>query len=111
MYAWQDLFNEENYALYHSLAIDNIVRPWEKLVMGMRFTELGALRFDKDFRAVSTYIAGQTNLGVREKFIRLQQMSYILNLSDVSREPRPSTIIDPKLTKRLLASLGSTGRR
>ncbi len=107
---YREVLNESNFALYHSLAIDQIVRPWENLILGssssggggsgagasgrgagaqgaggsMRFTELGALRFDKDLRNISNYVAGQTNLGVREKFIRLQQMSYILNLDPVS---------------------------
>lgn len=83
---YRDLFDEANYQIYHSLAIDSIVRPWEKLVMGMKFTELGALRFDKDVRSISTFIANETRSSVvREKFTRLQQMSYILNLDPVSR--------------------------
>ncbi|KDN49956.1 COG4-domain-containing protein [Tilletiaria anomala UBC 951] len=82
---YKDLFEDSNYDLYHSLAIDAIVRPWEKLIIGMRFTELGALRFDKDLRSITAHIAGQTSLGVREKFLRLQQMSFILQL-DPSEE-------------------------
>ena len=48
--------------------------------MGMRFTELGALKFDKDLRAVIGFLTAQTSLPIRDKFTRLQQISYVLNL-------------------------------
>ena len=62
------------------MALDALLKPWEALVMGMRFTELGALKFDKDIRAIMAFLESQTTLPVRERFSRLQQMSYVLNL-------------------------------
>lgn len=95
------------------MCVDVLVRPWEKLVMGMKVTEvrllsllslmrlqslisplfvllqLGALRFDRDLRSISAFLSSQTSFGgSREKFIRLQQMSTILNLGAV-RLSRP----------------------
>ena len=47
--------------------------------------QLGAIRFDRDIRSVTTYLSSQTVFGdVREKFTRLQQMSILLNLDNVS---------------------------
>ncbi|PWN50187.1 COG4-domain-containing protein [Violaceomyces palustris] len=83
---YRDIFTESNYNSYVSMALDALLKPWEKLVLGMKFTELGALRFDKDVRGISTYLASQTSMGVREKFTRLQQISYILNLDGTEDE-------------------------
>ena len=43
--------------------------------------QLGAVRLDRDLRAVIGYLSNQTVFGnAREKFQRLQQMSTLLNL-------------------------------
>jgi conserved oligomeric Golgi complex subunit 4 len=85
-----------------SLTLDVLIRPWEKHLMGLRFTEvcivisgtglidaryvqLGAIKFDRDLRAITTHLASQTAFGdSREKFLRLQQLSTLLNLDRVS---------------------------
>jgi len=78
---YKDTFTESNYRLFFGLVLDVILRPWEKFVMGFKFTELGAIRFDRDLRAITTYLSSQTAFGdAREKFLRLQQLSTILNL-------------------------------
>ncbi|KAF7304762.1 Cog4 domain-containing protein [Mycena kentingensis (nom. inval.)] len=78
---YKDNFTENNYRLFFGLALDVILRPWEKLMMSFRFTELGAIRFDRDLRAITTHLATQTAFGdAREKFLRLQQFSTVLNL-------------------------------
>ncbi|SPO28923.1 related to conserved oligomeric Golgi complex component 4 [Ustilago trichophora] len=73
-------FTDSNFNTYVSMALDALLKPWESMVLGMRFTELGALKFDKDLRAVIGFLTSQTNLPVRDKFTRLQQISYVLNL-------------------------------
>jgi len=78
---YKDTFTEGNYCLIFSLALDVLLRPWEKLIMGFKFSDLGAIRFDRDLRAITAYLSSQTAFGdVREKLIRLQQMSTLLNL-------------------------------
>ena len=43
--------------------------------------QLGALRFDRDLRSIANFLSSQTSFGgSREKFIRLQQISTVLNL-------------------------------
>ena len=45
--------------------------------------QLGALRFDKDVRTICSWLATHSKSGsVRDKFARLQQVSYVLNLDD-----------------------------
>jgi hypothetical protein len=47
-------------------------------------SQLGAVRFDRDMRAVTTYLFTQTAFGdVRDKFVRLQQIATLLNLDQV----------------------------
>lgn len=46
--------------------------------------QLGAVRFDRDLRAIIGYLASQITFGdIREKFLRLQQISTLLNLDAV----------------------------
>lgn len=50
------------------------------------FVQLGAVRFDRDLRSIMTYLSSQTIFGdIREKFVRLQQISSLLNLDNVSK--------------------------
>jgi hypothetical protein len=47
-------------------------------------SQLGAVRFDRDLRAITTYLSSQTAFGdVREKFVRIQQIGTLLNLDQV----------------------------
>ena len=111
----QDTLTENNYRLFFGLALDVLIRPWEKLVLGQKYNEvpligraapslflqiflfiafssplpplssqLGAVRFDRDLRAITTYLSSQTAFGeVRDKFVRLQQIGTLLNLDHV----------------------------
>ncbi|KAI0350116.1 COG4-domain-containing protein [Trametes cingulata] len=78
---YKDTFTESNFRLFFGLALDVLVRPWEKLVVGLKYSELGAIRFDHDLRAVVAYLSSQTVFGdIRDKFVRLQQIATLLNL-------------------------------
>ncbi|KAI0303459.1 COG4-domain-containing protein [Multifurca ochricompacta] len=78
---YKDALTENNYRLFFGLALDVLIRPWEKLVLNQKYNELGAIRFDRDLRAVTAYLSSQTAFGdVRDKFVRLQQIGTLLNL-------------------------------
>ncbi|KZV88864.1 COG4-domain-containing protein [Exidia glandulosa HHB12029] len=79
--AFKDAFTEENYRLFFTFILDMIVRPWERYVFGLKFTELGAIRFDQDLRFITSFLSNQVSFGaVRERFQRLQQISTLVNL-------------------------------
>ncbi|TFK26371.1 COG4-domain-containing protein [Coprinopsis marcescibilis] len=81
MDGYKDVFSDNNYRSFFGLTLDIILRPWEKHVVSLRYTELGAIRFDRDLRAITAYLSSQTPFGdVREKLLRLQQISTLLNL-------------------------------
>jgi conserved oligomeric Golgi complex subunit 4 len=108
--AWEALmsgpkstFTEGNYRTFFGMAIEMLVKPWEKMLGIMKFTEvrvchffdnkvysdilsqLGAVRLDRDIRAVVGYLSSQATFGnAREKFQRLFQVSTLLNLDAVS---------------------------
>ncbi|KAF8633700.1 hypothetical protein AX17_004358 [Amanita inopinata Kibby_2008] len=83
MESYKEMLTENNYRLFFSLAIDAILTPWEKVVTSMKFNELGAIRFDHDLRSIMSYLSSQIAFGdVRERFIRLQQISMLLNLDN-----------------------------
>ena len=79
---FRDQLTESNYALLFTMAVDALVLPWEQAVMQLAFTELGALRFDKDLRGVFTALSDLASWGIRDKFLRLQQISYVLNMDE-----------------------------
>ncbi|KAF9228537.1 COG4-domain-containing protein [Gyrodon lividus] len=78
---YKDAFTENNYRMLFGLALDVILRPWEKYILTLHYSELGAIRFDRDLRSIMAYLSSQTVFGdIREKFVRLQQISSLLNL-------------------------------
>ena len=83
---FRGVFTDANLNTYIGMALDALLKPWESMVLGMRFTELGALKFDKDLRAVIGFLTGQSTMPVRDKFTRLQQISYVLNLDATEDE-------------------------
>ena len=95
------------------MTVEILVRPWEKMITMMKFTEvgqrgrllraiwrlappeqeltgplqLGAIRFERDIRSIINYLSSQTNFGgAREKFVRLQQIATVLNM-DADEDP------------------------
>nr|XP_019049350.1 hypothetical protein I302_03136 [Kwoniella bestiolae CBS 10118]OCF28280.1 hypothetical protein I302_03136 [Kwoniella bestiolae CBS 10118] len=84
---YKDSFTDHNYQTFFNLTVEVLVRPWEKMIQGMRFTELGAIRLERDVRAIANYLSAQTSFGgARDKFTRLQQIATVLNL-DADEDP------------------------
>ena len=77
-----DTLTSANYSLAFGLAADAAAAAWEDVALTQQYTELGALRFDKDIRAVLAQLTEHAPLGVRDRFARLQQIAYTLNADD-----------------------------
>ncbi|ORX36086.1 COG4 transport protein-domain-containing protein [Kockovaella imperatae] len=87
MDGYKDSFTDNNYQAFFNMTVEILVRPWEKMILSMRFTELGGIRFERDVRAIINYLSSQTNFGgAREKFVRLQQIATVLNM-DAEEDP------------------------
>lgn len=81
---YRGTLTESNYDQLMALALDCITKEWEKIITQTKFNQLGSLRFDKDFRAVSAHLSSLTEWTSRDKFARLQQISTLLNLEQLS---------------------------
>ncbi|KAF8317381.1 COG4-domain-containing protein [Clavulina sp. PMI_390] len=80
---FKETFTDSNYHAFFLITVEILTRLWEKQILAMRFSELGAIRFDRDLRAVSSFLGNQLEFGdTREKFQRLQQISTLLNLDE-----------------------------
>jgi len=80
---YKETFTTPNYQLIFGLTIGVLSRLWESQLKSMKFTELGALRFDRDLRSINSFLSNQTAFGVsvlRESFSRLQQIGMLLSV-------------------------------
>jgi len=82
--SFEDNFTPTNFDTFVHAVVGITLKKFEKLLLQKQVSQLGALQFDKDFRAVSTYFSSKTQRTVRDKFARLTQMSSLLNLEKVS---------------------------
>lgn len=74
-----------------------VTKELEKLCLSSKFNQLGALQFDKSLRSIVTYFSSVISAGnsidsaafgaptsaIRDKFIRLNQISSLLNSEQV----------------------------
>lgn len=80
---YRDILTPDNWEMLLRLAVDAVVQAWEIWVMNVEYSELGALRFDKDLRTISTFLSSNSSTGgLRERFARLTHISYLLNLDE-----------------------------
>jgi len=82
--SFEEGFTPSNFDTFVHTIVSIILKKFEKLLLQKQVSQLGALQFDKDFRAVSSYFSSKTQRTVRDKFARLTQMSSLLNLEKVN---------------------------
>ncbi len=63
--------------------IEYILFLWIIFLFNFLIFKLGGLQFDKEVRAVMTYLTNATSLPIRDKFQRLTQISTLLSLEKV----------------------------
>ncbi|ORY88716.1 COG4 transport protein-domain-containing protein [Leucosporidium creatinivorum] len=83
MGGYRESLTPTNFNLFFATAVNVLVRPWEGMIRGMKFTELGALRLDRDVRSILSYLSSQSAFSsgsLRESFSRLQQIATLLTL-------------------------------
>ncbi|GAA5973624.1 hypothetical protein JCM8115_002940, partial [Rhodotorula mucilaginosa] len=81
-----DSLTESNYNHFFSTAVNVLVRPWESMIRGMKYSELGALRLDRDIRSILSHLISQAPYAsgsLRESFSRLQQIATLLTLDSI----------------------------
>ncbi|XP_029638336.1 conserved oligomeric Golgi complex subunit 4-like [Octopus sinensis] len=77
-------FTVNNYDRFVGVVTNEITAQLEKTVLKTTFNRLGGLQFDKELRALASYLTSVTTWTIRDKFARLTQMATILNLERVT---------------------------
>ncbi|CAI9716005.1 Hypothetical predicted protein [Octopus vulgaris] len=77
-------FTVNNYDRFVGAVTNEITAQLEKTVLKTTFNRLGGLQFDKELRALASYLTSVTTWTIRDKFARLTQMATILNLERVT---------------------------
>ncbi|XP_067007439.2 conserved oligomeric Golgi complex subunit 4 isoform X2 [Anabrus simplex] len=73
-----------NYDALVRMLTAEVTAHMEKVVFKSSFNRLGGLVFDKEVRALVSYLTSSTSWSIRDKFSRLTQIATILNLEKVS---------------------------
>ncbi|CAG8626693.1 46549_t:CDS:10 [Gigaspora margarita] len=81
---YQSTFSDNNYNQLMMHILESVTNMLEKTVFGTKFNQFGALRFDKDLRAVNNYFSTKMRWVFRDKLTRLNQISTLLNLESLS---------------------------
>ncbi|KAG0141759.1 hypothetical protein CROQUDRAFT_51247 [Cronartium quercuum f. sp. fusiforme G11] len=100
---YQTALTSSNFHQLFALTINTLSRPWETQIRNMKFTELGAIRFDRDLRSISSYLTSQTSFAisiVNEAFARLRQIALLLGL-DEEEENLKDFLVGEEVTWRL----------
>ncbi|KAJ3082538.1 Golgi transport complex subunit 4, partial [Rhizoclosmatium hyalinum] len=78
---FKSTYSPRNHNQNVSYFIDAILAEWERhMFANVKFNALGALRFDKDLRSVTSYLTSLTTWSIRDKFVRLNNASALLNV-------------------------------
>ncbi|KAI8620669.1 COG4 transport protein-domain-containing protein [Chytriomyces sp. MP71] len=77
---YKNTYSPRNHNQNVAYFIETILKEWERHSFSVKFNALGALRFDKDLRGVTSYLTGLTQWSMRDKFVRLNNASALLNV-------------------------------
>ncbi|KAG0095611.1 Golgi transport complex subunit 4 [Podila epicladia] len=80
---YKSTLTEDNYNQVIARAVTSLTRTWEKIIFQTRFNKMGAIRFDKDLRAVGFYLVSLTSFPLRDKLTRLNQQAMLLDLEEL----------------------------
>ncbi|KAG0342216.1 Golgi transport complex subunit 4 [Podila humilis] len=80
---YKSTLTEDNYNHVIAKAVTSLTKTWEKIIFQTRFNKMGAIRFDKDLRAVGFYLVSLTSFPLRDKLTRLNQQAMLLDLEEL----------------------------
>lgn len=82
--SFKDVMNTRNYECLVSLVASDATARLERAIKKSTFNRLGGLVLDQEIRALSSYLTAATSWSVRDKMIRLTQITTLLNLEKVT---------------------------
>ncbi|RDD41207.1 Conserved oligomeric Golgi complex subunit 4 [Trichoplax sp. H2] len=81
---YKEHLSTANFDLLISLLTNEITTELENAIFRSTFNRLGGLQFDKELRALVSFLTSVTQWTIRDKFARLSQIAIILNLENVN---------------------------
>ena len=80
-FCWlQAILAPEMYRKVIDIAVDKIVARMEACVAQKQFSQFGGLQLEKDIRSLVIGLSELTNVSMRDKFSRLQQIATVLGV-------------------------------
>lgn len=79
---WVNSLTTNNFDEVFIKSTTHLIQLWENLVFNTRtckFSVSGAIQFEKDVHDLLGYLSGLSNVGIRELFSRIRQISSVLN--------------------------------
>ena len=73
----------KNFEMIIDHLLEDICHQLERGILRSRFTQMGALLLDKEFRTLSSYLSGKTRVSIREKLARTNQIISLLSLESL----------------------------
>ncbi len=77
------MLSTSNLDLFVELLSEDIAQHMERVVFQLKFSQLGALQFDKDVRALIAQVTSASQWPVRDKFGKIIQVSSLVNVDTV----------------------------
>jgi len=77
---YQKNLTENAYNRLFAMVIQTVVGDFEKLILKLRFNQLGAMLLDKHIRTLSSYLTNSSSWSSRDRFTKLTQISTLLNM-------------------------------
>ncbi|KAL0275674.1 UNVERIFIED_CONTAM: hypothetical protein PYX00_003462 [Menopon gallinae] len=104
--SFKESLTPSNYDTLVNVLTSEVTRHFEKVVAKAKFNRLGGLVFDKELRALVSFLTSATSWSVRDKFTRLVQISTLLNLDRLSEMSEIASGLDklqPSEIKKVLS--------
>ncbi|RWS13176.1 conserved oligomeric Golgi complex subunit 4-like protein [Dinothrombium tinctorium] len=73
-----------NYTNLVNIFTTDLANRLETAISKCQFNKIGGFQFDRELRAIITYLTSLTTWSVRDKFVRLKDISIILNLESLN---------------------------
>ena len=76
--------SQNNFDLFIQECVSIIISKIELIIFKKNFSQFGGLQFDKDIRSLMIFFSNKTHKTVRDKFLRLTQISSLLKMFKIN---------------------------
>eukprot|EP01080_Neovahlkampfia_damariscottae_P011160 gene11160-3982_t len=81
---YKSKLSQNNFDLFIQECVSIIISKIELIIFKKSFSQFGGLQFDKDIRSLMIFFSNKTHKTVRDKFLRLTQISSLLKMFKIN---------------------------